>query len=126
MPDIRETLKGLSKEDAKLYSQTRTDMRRCYMAAHAQTLDVSRWTHEDDMVLDLIDIQIAMLFDRSGRFNAYEEGAKEPDKDRAIAITEVLHAKADNQSQRMLKNLASGIGNNTNGTAASNWAKQAK
>lgn len=83
MPDIRDVLKALSVEDARLYSQVRTDMRRSYMAAHAANLRLDNWTNEDDQVLDLIDIQVAMLFVRSGRFN-FEHGHIDVDRGKAI------------------------------------------
>jgi len=92
MPDIRETLNALDKEDAEFYRHVRTEMRRAYIGAFAQLLHASNWSSEDDAFLDLIDIKCAVLFDRAGRFNALAEGAKEPDHEAAENIEEQINA----------------------------------
>lgn len=91
MPDIRETLNALDKEDAEFYRHVRTEMRRAYIGAFAQLLHASNWSSEDDAFLDLIDIKCAVLFDRAGRFNALAEGAKEPDHEAAENIEEQIN-----------------------------------
>lgn len=91
MPDIRETLNALDKEDAEFYRHVRTEMRRAYIGAFAQLLHASNWSSEDDAFLDLIDIKCAVLFDRAGRFNALAEGAKEPDHEAAGNIEEQIN-----------------------------------
>lgn len=91
MPDIRETLNALDKEDAEFYRHVRTEMRRAYIGAFAQLLHASNWSSEDDAFLDLIDIKCAVLFDRAGRFNALAEGAKEPDHEAAETIEEQIN-----------------------------------
>ena len=65
--DIREILNALSPEDRLLWSQCRTDMRRNYLNAHNQTMGIHNWDHTDDAFLDMIDIKLAILFDRSGK-----------------------------------------------------------
>lgn len=70
MPDIREVLKALSVDDRALWSEHRTTMRRSYLQAHNATVGIATWVDEDDMFLDLIDIKLALLFDRSGRLSA--------------------------------------------------------
>lgn len=69
MPDIRDVLKGLSIEDRALYTDIRTQMRRAYLSAHSKLLPIDKYETSDDAFLDLIDIKIAMLFDRAGTFD---------------------------------------------------------
>lgn len=72
MPDIRDVLKGLDADHRAVYSEVRTTMRRAYLYAHSKTLPIDQYEAEDDAFLDLIDIKIALLFDRSGTFNHVE------------------------------------------------------
>ena len=72
MPDIREVLKGLSPDDRAAYMQARNTMRRAYLAAHAAVLPIEKFESEDDQFLDLIDIKLAILFDRGGVFDHAE------------------------------------------------------
>ena len=100
MPDIRDVLKGLSPDDRALYTEVRTVMRRAYLSAHAKVLSIERYEQEDDSFLDMIDIKIAMLFDRAGVFNHVEgnlatETAKE--------IEQTLHDGADSLATKMMK-----------------------
>lgn len=67
MPDIREVLAALDQNDRTLWQQHRTEMRRSYMTAHNSVLGLTQWSMEDDAFLDLIDIKLALLFDKSGR-----------------------------------------------------------
>lgn len=69
MPDIREILNALSIDHRALWSEQRTIMRRSYLNAHNETVGMANWTHEDDAFLDLIDIRLALLFDRAGLLN---------------------------------------------------------
>lgn len=69
MPDIRDVLKGLSIEDRALYTEIRTTMRRAYLSAHSKLLPIDQYEATDDAFLDLIDIKIALLFDRCGSFD---------------------------------------------------------
>lgn len=73
MPDIREVLNALDEQDKTLWRQHRTEMRRSYMNAHNTVNGVVNWTEHDDAFIDLIDIQLALLFDRSGRFAATKD-----------------------------------------------------
>jgi hypothetical protein len=70
MPDIREILNALDVDDRALWSEHRTIMRRSFLNAHNETVGMGKWSHEDDAFLDLIDIRLALLFDRAGRLNA--------------------------------------------------------
>ena len=69
MPDIREILNALSIDHRALWSEQRTIMRRSYLNAHNETVGMANWMHEDDAFLDLIDIRLALLFDRAGLLN---------------------------------------------------------
>lgn len=70
MSDIREILNSLDPEDKKLWSQHRTEMRRSFITAHNSVLGLAGWSESDDMMLDYIDIALALLFDRAGRMES--------------------------------------------------------
>ena len=65
--DIRALYKSLSPEDRTIYQQFRTDLRKVYLNAHSAIVGIDKWTTDDDYFIDLIDIKIAVLFDRMGR-----------------------------------------------------------
>lgn len=88
MPDIREVLAALDEEDKRLWSQHRTEMRRSYMAAHNSVIGIAAWDAHDDAFIDLIDIKLALIFDKAGRFNTVKEVASRSD---AAAIEGLLH-----------------------------------
>lgn len=69
MPDIREVLKALSPEDKTLWSQVRNNMRSVYLNAHNSIVGIAAWDQTDDAFIDLIDIKLALLFDRGGRLD---------------------------------------------------------
>lgn len=73
MPDIREILAALDTDDRALWSEQRTIMRRSYLNAHNETVGIGSWSHEDDAFMDLIDIRLALLFDRGGRLQSHKE-----------------------------------------------------
>ncbi len=91
MPDIRDVLKGLSPDDRALYTEVRTVMRRAYLAAHSRVLPIDQYETTDDAFLDLIDIKLAMLFDRAGVFN-HVDGAL--DNHGAKQIEQTIEASA--------------------------------
>lgn len=71
MPDIREILNALDTDDKARFLEARNTMRRAFMGAHAASaLTIDKWTQEDDAFLDLIDVKLAMLFDRSGHMDS--------------------------------------------------------
>lgn len=70
MPDIREILNALDVDDRALWSEHRTIMRRSFLNAHNETVGIDKWTFEDDAFMDLIDIRLALLFDRAGRLQS--------------------------------------------------------
>lgn len=100
MPDIRDVLKGLSPDDRALYMDIRMQMRRAYLAAHSKLLPIDRYEISDDQFLDLIDIKIAMLFDRSGGFN-HVEGSL--DSANAAAIEQGIKDTFETAATRMMK-----------------------
>ncbi len=67
MLDVREILKSLDADDKALWLEHRTAMRRSFISAHTTVLGITKWDENDDAFLDLIDIRLALLFDRSGR-----------------------------------------------------------
>ena len=79
MLDIREILKSLAPEDKVVWEQCRTEMRRSYITAHNAIVGVTRWDKHDDAFMDLIDIKIAVLFDRAGKIEAVKEVVKAED-----------------------------------------------
>ncbi len=81
--DIRKLYASLSETDRTIYQQIRTDMRRIYLRAHTHILGMDKWETDDDFYLDLIDIKLAVLFDRAGAI----DGAEAPvDKQEEKAI----------------------------------------
>lgn len=103
MPDIRDVLKGLSPDDRAAYMQARNTMRRAYLAAHAAVLPIDKFEIEDDQFLDLIDIKLAILFDRAGVFN-HAEGSVDVEQVKDIqsavesAATRMMKATQLNQT----------------------------
>ncbi len=69
MPDIREVLNALEEKDRYLYSHLRTEMSSTYLKAVHETLGITNFNQEDHAFMDLIDIKLAILFDRAGKFN---------------------------------------------------------
>jgi hypothetical protein len=70
MPDIREILAAIDENDRLLWQKHRTELRRSYLTAHNSVHGIVNWSDKDDTFMDLIDIQLALLFDRAGRFDA--------------------------------------------------------
>jgi len=66
MPDVRDIVARLNPEDLAVWNEHRTCMRRCYLAAVNATIKIEAFKQEDDSFLDLIDIRLALLFDRAG------------------------------------------------------------
>lgn len=97
--DIREILAAIAPEDRKLWSDHRTTMRRAYLNAHNQTMGVEKWEAADDAFLDLIDIKLAVLFDRSGKFQATRDiiGVSDAEKiekdidEKKLIVTEIKY-----------------------------------
>jgi hypothetical protein len=71
--DIREIIAALNEDDVKLWQQHRTEMRRSYMTAFNAVLGIQKWDCNDDAFMDLIDIKLALVFDRTGRLTATKE-----------------------------------------------------
>lgn len=100
MPDIREVLNALDEQDKRLWSQHRTEMRRSYMAAHNAVLGIAAWDHNDDAFIDLIDIKLALLFDKAGRFTPKWDGDK---------IKEIIASEDGNKIIEQIENDATGL-----------------
>ena len=82
--DIRELYNSLSPEDRTIYQRIRTDMRKVYLNAHTNIIGMENWQVDDDYFLDLIDMKIAVLFDRAGAI----EGIKSPIKKEEVKAIE--------------------------------------
>src|ERR1700735_4688546 len=100
MLDIREILKALDPQDRLLWSQHRVEMRRSYLNAHNTTVGVVKWEMQDDALLDLIDIRLALLFDRAGRLDSVKEVANESDSEKVEAelhkVVDKIKANVEN------------------------------
>lgn len=70
MLDIKEIVKSLSDDDKARWIENRTAMRRSYLAAHGSILPITKYTEDDDAFLDLIDIKLALMFDRAGKIES--------------------------------------------------------
>jgi len=66
MPDVRDVVARLAPEDRAVWQEHRTCMRKCYLSALAATVKIDGFEQQDDSFLDLIDIRLALLFDRAG------------------------------------------------------------
>lgn len=66
MPDVRDVVNRLSMEDRAIWNEHRTCMRKCYLEAVNATITIHKFEPQDDSFLDLIDIRLALLFDRAG------------------------------------------------------------
>lgn len=100
MPDIRDVLKGLDIDSRAIYTEVRTQMRRAYLYAHSKTLPIEQYNQEDDNFLDMIDIKIAMLFDRAGVFNHVEGNLNTTT---AVEVEKTLHNAADSMATKLMK-----------------------
>lgn len=103
--DIREILAALSPDDRALWSEHRTAMRRSFLTAHNMTVGIGNWSANDDAFADLIDIQLALLFDRAGRLEASKDiiGAQ-----KAETIVANIQDQASNLRQYVKIDAASG------------------
>ena len=68
--DITALYKSLSPDDRAIYQRIRTELRKVYLTAHTEVVGMIHWTTEDDYFLDLLDIKVAVLFDRAGAIEA--------------------------------------------------------
>ena len=66
--DIREIINSLDDQDKTMFNQHRTEIRRSYLTAHNSIIGVHAWEAYDDHFMDIIDLKLAILFDRAGRF----------------------------------------------------------
>lgn len=100
MNDIRQIINALDPQDRVMWSKMRTDMRRGYLNAHNSTVGINQWDNNDDAFLDLIDIKLALLFDRSGKMESTTAVVEKKDADyieqdiikHAESVTKVLEA----------------------------------
>ncbi len=97
--DIREILAALTHDDRALWSEHRTAMRRSFLTAHNMTVGIGNWNANDDAFADLIDIQLALLFDRAGRFDATKALIDEGKADKLFAD---IHEQSDAVKARNL------------------------
>lgn len=86
--DIRQILQALSDDDRAVWNECRSNMRRAYITAHNMTIGPDKWDIMDDAFCDLIDIRLALLFDRGGRLNATQEIIHKEDGDKTVEAIE--------------------------------------
>lgn len=103
MADVRDVVARLAPEDRAAWTEHRTCMRRCYLAAVNDTIGINKFEEQDDNFLDLIDIRLALLFDRAGHLPASLEvvtGKEEAKKieQSIIAKEDAMKAKDNNLS----------------------------
>lgn len=121
MPDIREVLNALEEKDRVLYSYLRTEMSAVYLKSVHETLGIINFNQEDHAFMDLIDIKLAILFDRAGKFNHAkgsldEEAANDIEK-QIVEAASGLNLNSPTKSQRVLDSYAPKT--NINGQALS-------
>lgn len=96
--DIRTLFEALSPEDGVLYQKIRTDIRKVYLNAHTNIVHIENWDVTDDAFMDLLDIKIAVLFDRAGAI----EGIKSViDKNEEKAIEDKIEADGNKVTTKM-------------------------
>jgi hypothetical protein len=93
MPDVREILAALTIDDRALWSERRTEMRRAYLNAHNQTVGMGNWEATDDAFMDLIDIRLALLFDRCGKLQATKQLIETEEQEKEIE--KIVESKPD-------------------------------
>src|SRR5882672_12403415 len=71
--DIREIINSLDEQDKTMFNQHRTEMRRSYLTAHNSIIGIHAWEACDDHFMDIIDLKLAILFDRAGRFETIKD-----------------------------------------------------
>lgn len=91
--DIRQILQALSNDDKALWNECRSNMRRAYITAHNMTIGPDKWETMDDAFIDLVDIRLALLFDRGGRLNATQEIIHKEDADKTVEHIESAGTK---------------------------------
>lgn len=107
MPDIREILRAMSDDDRALYIELRSNMRSAYLNAHNKTVGMGHWSSDDDHFLDLIDIKIGLLFDKSGRIEATEDiiGTDKAAEIEKALIDSKINGNAQAKAQAKAKSL---------------------
>lgn len=93
MPDVRDIVARLNPEDIAVWNEHRTCMRKCYLTAVNATIGVEKFEQQDDSFLDLIDIRLALLFDRAGFLPAGLEEVT--GKEEAEKIEKAIHTQED-------------------------------
>lgn len=118
MPDIREVLNALVEQDRVLYSHLRTEMSGVYLKAIHETLGIVNFNQEDHAFMDLIDIKLAILFDRAGKFNnakgSIDEEAAAEIENQIAEMASGLKLVPVTKSQQVLNQFAPKV-------AAQNW-----
>ena len=116
--DIRELYQSLSPEDRMLYQKIRTDIRKVYLHAHTNIVGMDHWTVDDDYFLDLLDMKVAVLFDRAGAI----EGAKAPvSKDEVKAIENSVEKQGKAVTVKMSTEMSEASKTLKNGKADASW-----
>jgi hypothetical protein len=108
MPDIREILQSLDSHDKEMWQKVRTDMRRAYITAHNSVLGVNNWSIDDDAFVDLIDIKLALLFDKAGHMSTTKDIVSKAD---AQPIEESIHNAASNAVKLLELSKYNNLGN---------------
>lgn len=110
MPDIRDVLNALEEKDAHLYRHVRTIMRSDYLNSVHEILGIRNYNQEDDAFLDLIDIKLAILFERAGKFNnakgTIDEEAANMIEQQIVEAAAGIKTNPVTQSQRVLESFA--------------------
>lgn len=118
--DIREILAAIDEKDKQLWSNCRTNMRKVYIAAHNKIIGTADWATIDDAFLDMVDIQLAELFDRSGRISATKPLINHDDankiKDGLYKRDDEIKDKLSNDIKNEVKNNLTLVSNGDNAT----------
>lgn len=107
--DIREILNAIDEKDRQLWANCRTQMRKVYISAHNKIIGTADWATIDDAFLDMVDIQLAELFDRSGRITSTKPLIDHND---ANKIKDDLNKRDDEIKDKLSNDIKNEVKNN--------------
>ncbi len=88
--NIKDILNNLDDNDKRLWVDHRTNLHRAYLTMLHDALGVASIDETDMAFLDLVDIKLALVFERAGRFRS-EVAA---DSEKADEIEKAIAEKA--------------------------------
>jgi hypothetical protein len=113
--NIKDVLNNLNDNDKQLWKNSRTDMHRTYLHILHQTMGIVSIDEDDMAFLDLLDIKLAAVFERAGRFRELVAANSED----AMMIEAAINEKA--KSLEGLRKTPLQLVDQASGTKGSGW-----